>query len=253
MTEQPLAKPPLIPEHIAIIMDGNGRWAEQRGFARIYGHENGVTAIREVTTECARLGVKRLTLYAFSQDNWKRPRTEVAFLMRLLKRFLIKERGEIMENDIRLTAIGRLHELPTSVQRQLENTRTMSERNQGMNLCLALSYGGRAEITDAVRAIAQEVQDGRLQPGQIEEATIAKRLYQPGRDPDLLIRTAGEMRLSDFLLWQISYAELYVTQRCWPDFRKKDLYEALHVFASRVRKFGGLPSPAPDRTAKKPG
>jgi undecaprenyl diphosphate synthase len=252
MTE-PLAKPPLIPEHIAIIMDGNGRWAEERGFARVYGHENGVTAIREVTTECARLGLKRLTLYAFSQDNWKRPRTEVAFLMRLLKRFLIKERAEIMENDIRLTAIGRLHELPKSVQRQLENTRAMSEKNAGMNLCLALSYGGRAEITDAVRAIAQEVLDGRLKPNQIEEATIAKRLYQPGRDPDLLIRTAGEMRLSDFLLWQISYAELYVTQKCWPDFRKKDLFEAMHVFASRVRKFGGLPSPALDRTVKKPG
>ncbi|MFO0980444.1 MAG: polyprenyl diphosphate synthase [Planctomycetota bacterium] len=243
---EPLVPPAVLPEHIAIIMDGNGRWASERGFPRIFGHENGVTAIREVTTECARLGIQRLTLYAFSQDNWKRPKTEVAFLMRLLKRFVIKERAEIMDNGIRLTAIGRLHELPTSVQRQLQKTCELSAGNRGTNLCLALSYGGRAEITDAVRALARQVRDGRLEPDQIDEHTIASHLYQPGRDPDLLIRTAGEMRVSDFLLWQISYCELFVTQRCWPDFRKKDLHEALHVFARRVRKFGALPEDARD-------
>jgi undecaprenyl diphosphate synthase len=190
---------------------------------------------------CARKGLHQLTLYAFSEENWKRPKREVDLLMRLLRRFLVRERGEIMENDVRLAAIGRLHRLPADVRKELEKTREMSAANRGMVLNLALSYGGRQEILDAVRAIAQRVRAGEIEPDEITEDVVTAHLYQPDMPPpDLLIRTAGEMRFSNFLLWQVSYTELHVTQACWPEFREEHLDEAFESYAKRVRKFGGL-------------
>ncbi|MEQ8766471.1 MAG: isoprenyl transferase [Planctomycetota bacterium] len=230
-----------LPRHVAIIMDGNGRWAEQRSLPRVLGHREGVKSIREIVTESVHLGIERLTLYAFSTDNWKRPRGEVAFLMRLLKHFLIHERGEIMDNGVRLTAIGRLDGLPKAVQRELAKTSEMSADNSGTTLCLALNYGGRAEILDAVKRVAEAVRRGELDPDQIDERRFRERLYDPqASDPDLLIRTGGEMRVSDFLLWQISYSELWITQRFWPEFRKEHLHEAFSAFMNRKRRFGGL-------------
>ncbi|MBI2930584.1 MAG: isoprenyl transferase [Planctomycetes bacterium] len=230
-----------IPGHIAVIMDGNGRWAKQQGHRRIFGHENGAESVREITRECARLGVKRLTLYAFSADNWKRPDREVAFLMRLLRRYLVEERREIMENNIRFTAIGRIHNLPEDVRRELDQTIAMSRQNTGMVLCLALSYGARQELADAVRAIAEEVRAGRLDPAAIDEGTISGHLYAPGaEDPDLLIRTGGDVRVSNFLLWQISYTELWVTPVMWPEFRRERLHEAILDYSRRDRRFGQI-------------
>lgn len=229
-----------LPRHVAIIMDGNGRWAQQQGLMRTAGHEEGARSIRTVTTECARLGLERLTLYAFSHENWRRPRAEVAYLMRLLKKFLVQERPTLIENDVRLTAIGRLDDLPDTARRELDRTMEISAGHRGLNLCLALSYGGRLEIVDACRALAQQVAEGRLRPDEIDEQSIASHLYQPGRDPDLLIRTAGELRVSNFLLWQISYAELHVTPACWPDFGVEQLHAALRAYATRTRKYGGL-------------
>jgi undecaprenyl diphosphate synthase len=222
-------------------MDGNGRWAETRDLRRTRGHAEGVESVRATTRECARIGIEQLTLFAFSEENWKRPQREVSLLMRLLRRFLVGERSEIMDNNIRLTAVGRIDRLPEDVRRALDRTREMSAANSGMNLCLALSYGGQQEIVDAVRSIAERVRDGRLEPGAITAATIDDHLYQP-RMPavDLMIRTAGEMRLSNFLLWKLSYAELYVTPACWPAFREAELGHALDAYAKRVRKFGGL-------------
>jgi undecaprenyl diphosphate synthase len=229
-----------LPRHLAIIMDGNGRWAQGRGLARTSGHNEGARTIRTITTECARLGLDQLTLYAFSHENWKRPAAEINFLMRLLKRFLIDERPTLEKNDVRLTAIGRLDDLPAAARRELDKTMSLSAGNSGLNLCLALSYGGRAEIVDACRKLAREVAAGRLDPRDIDEDAISAALYQPGRNPDLLIRTAGEMRVSNFLLWQISYTELYVSPACWPEFGVDELHAALHDFATRTRKFGGL-------------
>jgi undecaprenyl diphosphate synthase len=230
-----------LPRHIAIIMDGNGRWARARGLSRTRGHAAGVESVRAVTRACARRGIGQLTLYAFSEENWKRPKREVELLMRLLRRFLMRERREIMDNDIRLTAIGRLSRLPASVAKELEASRELSKGNRGMVLNLALSYGGRQEIVDAVRAIAARVERGELSPDDITEETITAHLYQPDMPPpDLLIRTAGEMRFSNFLLWQVSYTELHVTPACWPEFREEHLDEALESYARRVRKFGGL-------------
>ncbi len=243
------AGPPQRPRHVAIIMDGNGRFAERQGLPRVKGHEAGVRTIREITEECARLGLERLTLYSFSIENWRRPRTEVLFLMRLLKRYLVDERPTMAKNRVRLTAIGRLKDLPGPVRRELEKSMALTAANDGLNLCLALSYGGRAELVDAMRAIAKDVAAGRIAPGAIDERTIANRLYQPGADPDLVIRTAGEVRVSNFLLWQISYSEFVISDACWPEFRVEHLHEALAEYARRVRKFGGLvkhgaPAPA---------
>ena len=222
-------------------MDGNGRWARERGLPRNRGHREGVNSVREITRECAKLGIRQLTLYAFSVENWKRPKNEVDFLMRMLRRFLIAERKEIMENNIRLAAIGRIHELPKEVQKELRKTREMSKNNKGMTLCLALNYGGRSEIADAVAKIAKDASEGALKPGDVNEDLISNHLYTAGMpDPDLLIRTSGEMRVSNFLLWQISYAELYVTPLCWPDFRKPQLMEAIAEYAKRERRFGGI-------------
>ncbi len=230
-----------IPRHIAVIMDGNGRWARQQGLRRILGHETGAENVREITRECARLGVGRLTLYAFSAENWRRPQSEVDALMRLLKQYLISERREIMDNDIRFKAIGRLHELPEDVRVELARTTEMSAANKGMVLCLALAYGGRHEIVDAVRRLARDVREGRCAPESIDETSIARCLYDPeAPDPDLLIRTGGDLRISNFLIWQISYAELWVTQVKWPDFHKEHLHEAIRDYSRRDRRFGGI-------------
>jgi len=230
-----------LPKHIAIIMDGNGRWAKRRGFKRIRGHEEAVKSVREITEECARLGLKQLTLYSFSTENWKRPKSEVGALMRLLGHYLVAERENIMKNNIRFTAIGQLKVLPENVQKELEISRGKSENNSGLTVCLALSYGGRDEIVRASRLLAEDVTQGRLKPEDINEEVFASRLYTQGMsDPDLLIRTAGELRISNFLLWQISYAEIWVTPVLWPDFRKEHLYEALEAYAQRERRFGAL-------------
>lgn len=229
------------PEHIAIIMDGNGRWAEGRGLRRILGHREGVNSVREATTECARMGVQSLTLYAFSVENWKRPRTEVRYLMRTLRRFLIDERATLMENNVRLCGLGRLTDMPADTLATLRETEEMTAGNDGMLLRLALSYGARTEMAQALKRASEDVVAGKLQPEDIDEETLRDYLYDPHTpDPDLLIRTAGEMRISNFLLWQISYSEFYVTEECWPGFRKEQLHEALRNFASRERRFGGL-------------
>jgi undecaprenyl diphosphate synthase len=231
----------VVPRSVAVIMDGNGRWARARGFERIKGHERGIDAVRSTVEECARLGVKALTLYAFSEENWSRPKREIELLMRLLERFLVKERPTLMNNDVRLVHAGRRERLSKKVLRILDETIAMTASNRGMTLCLAISYGGRAELADAVRTIARRVRDGELDPDAIEEGTIGSALYQPGLpDPDLLIRTAGELRISNFLLWQISYAEIWVTEVCWPDFGVEHLHEAFRDFGRRIRKFGAV-------------
>ena len=234
------------PEHIAIIMDGNGRWAEERGLRRVFGHRAGIDSVREVTTECARMGVQSLTLYAFSVENWKRPRAEVRYLMRLLRHFLVEERATLMENEVRLHCIGRLADLPQEVLTELRRTEQLTRGNPGMVLRLALSYGSRTEIADGVRALVTDVLQGEIDPGSIDDETLRQYLYDPETpDPDLLIRTAGEQRLSNFLLWQASYAEIHVSEVCWPEFRKSALLAALRDYAGRVRKFGGLISDRP--------
>jgi undecaprenyl diphosphate synthase len=230
-----------LPRHIAIIMDGNGRWAQQRGYPRIEGHRRGVQSVRAVVEECARLGLEQLTLYCFSSENWKRPRLELDLLMSLLQQFVVAERNEIMRQDIRFCTIGRTDRISPRIQKEVQTTIALSRDNPGMKLCLALDYGGRDELVQAIRNMARQAQAGTLSPEQIDETTIAKHLYTAGMvDPDLLIRTAGEMRVSNFLLWQISYAELWVTEKCWPDFRAPDLRLALQDFARRERRFGGL-------------
>jgi undecaprenyl diphosphate synthase len=234
------------PEHIAIIMDGNGRWAKSNGWKRVRGHQEGVNSVRAVTTECARLGVKSLTLYAFSVENWKRPKAEIAFLMKLLKSFLVGERPTLMENNIRLMGIGRLGDLPKESLQELRETEAMTSGHDGMVLRLALSYGSRSELADAARALAEDVQAGKLSPEQIDDETLRAYLYDPTTpDPDLLVRTAGEMRLSNFLLWQASYSELYVAPMGWPDFREPELHAAIGAYAARTRKYGGLVSDLP--------
>jgi undecaprenyl diphosphate synthase len=233
--------PRRLPHHVAIIMDGNGRWARARGLPRVEGHRRGVKAVRATIEECCRLGIGQLTLYCLSVENWKRPRAELDFLMTLLHKYLIDERAEIMEQNIRFTMIGRRQELPAKVLRELDENIRVSQNNTGMVLCLAINYGGRTELVDAVRSIVEQVRQGKLAPDEIDEATLNDALYTAGMpDPDLLIRTAGEMRVSNFLLWQISYAELWVTKRCWPDFDAPTLHQALREYGERERRFGGL-------------
>jgi undecaprenyl diphosphate synthase len=227
------------PKHIAIIMDGNGRWAKERHHIRVLGHKTGIHSVREITTECSRLHLKQLTLYAFSVENWQRPQKEVDYLMKLLKEFLIKERPLLLENAIKLTAIGRLEQLPPPVQEALYETQELTQNHKGLNLCLALSYGGRTEIIDAIQKLFHE----RLQKNSLKEAIseeeLSRFMYLPQMlEPDLLIRTGGEMRLSNFLLWHISYTELYVTSCYWPDFRKEALHLAIKDFVLRERRFG---------------
>ncbi|MGD9722151.1 MAG: isoprenyl transferase [Pirellulales bacterium] len=229
------------PRHIAIIMDGNGRWAQRQGLPRIEGHRRGVASVRRVTEECTRLDLAQLTLYCLSSENWKRPPRELEFLMHLLEQYMIEERATIMEQNIRVTVIGRRRDIPDAVQREMQKTIDMSATNTGLRLCLAINYGSRLEMVDAVTRIAEEVRAGTLEPATIDEATVADHLYTAGMpDPDLLIRTAGEMRISNFLLWQISYAEIWVTEHCWPEFRESDLHQAIRDFAARDRRFGGL-------------
>jgi undecaprenyl diphosphate synthase len=230
-----------LPRHIAIIMDGNGRWAQRQGLPRIEGHRRGVASVRRTTEECARLGIEQLTLYCLSSENWKRPQHELEFLMHLLEQYMIEERSTIMEQNIRVSVIGRRHDIPEAVQREMQKTIDMSASNSGLRLCLAINYGSRLELVDAVREIAADVAAGRLDPAAIDEETVEQHLYTAGMpDPDLLIRTAGEMRVSNFLLWQISYAEIWVTEHCWPEFRESDLHQAIRDFVGRDRRFGGL-------------
>jgi undecaprenyl diphosphate synthase len=234
-------EPERLPAHVAIIMDGNGRWARQRGLPRVEGHARGVHSVRATVEECCRLGVGQLTLYCLSSENWKRPQAELDFLMALLEQYLVQERAEILEQNIRFCTIGRRSELPPPVLKEIDENVRLSRDNTGMRLCLAINYGARTEILDAVRSLAQQVRDGALSPGQIDEGAISDALYTAGMpDPDLLVRTAGEMRVSNFLLWQISYAELWVTEKCWPDFDRATLHQALHDYARRERRFGGL-------------
>lgn len=230
-----------LPAHVAIIMDGNGRWAKQRHLPRVEGHRNGVESVRAVVRAAGEAGIKYLTLYAFSVENWNRPKEEVDTLMRYLARFLKTEIHELNRSNVRLEAIGQIYRLPEFVQDQLQKTRAALAKNNGLTLILALSYGGRTEIVEAVRSIATEVKEGRIEPAEINEKVLAGHLYtRHWPDPDLLIRTSGEMRVSNFLLWQISYAELVVTSTLWPDFRKPQLLEALEEYARRHRRFGTL-------------
>jgi len=229
------------PRHIAVIMDGNGRWAERRGLPRIEGHRHGVASVRRITEECSRLGIEQLTLYCLSSENWKRPPQELEFLMHLLQQYMIEERSTILDQDVKLLVIGRRGGIPDDVLREMDKTVAMSRDNAGLHLCLAINYGGRLELVDAVREIAGRVQSGEISAEQIDEATIETALYTAGMpNPDLLIRTAGEMRVSNFLLWQISYAEMWVTDLCWPDFDEAQLHQAIRDFAARDRRFGGL-------------
>jgi undecaprenyl diphosphate synthase len=233
--------PERLPRHIAIIMDGNGRWAVERGGERIEGHLRGADVVRATVTECCKLGVEQLTLYCFCAENWKRPAAEVNFLMALLKQYLLDERQLILDQNIRFTVIGRREGIPADVQAEMDASIAKSEANTGLTLCLAINYGGRTEIVDAVRALAALVQRGELAPEAIGEAEVSASLYTAGmRDPDLLVRTAGEMRISNYLLWQISYAELWVTPKCWPEFDAATLHDACRSFAGRDRRFGGL-------------
>jgi undecaprenyl diphosphate synthase len=230
-----------LPRHVAIIMDGNGRWAEQRGLPRIEGHRHGVESVRRVTEECSRLGIEQLTLYCLSSENWKRPPSELEFLLDLLQQYMIEQRSTIMEHNLQITVIGRRKGIPPETLAEMDKTVALSSANTGLRVCLAINYGGRAELVDAVRAIAADVRAGRLEPESIGEETINARLYTSNMpEPDLLIRTAGEMRVSNFLLWQISYAELWVTEVCWPDFDEAQLETALQSFTTRRRRFGGL-------------
>ena len=230
-----------LPRHIAVIMDGNGRWARERGLPRIEGHRRGSESVRACTAACIEAGVPYLTLYAFSKENWQRPADEVGALMLLLDRFLAERTAEIMERNIRLLAIGHLADLPGKARKRLEDTIAKSANNTALTLTLALSYGARTEIVDATRAIAREVKAGKLDPETIDEDTIASHLYTAGvPDPDLLVRTSGEMRISNFLLWQISYAEIVVTPKLWPDFAKEDLFAAMQEYARRNRRYGAI-------------
>lgn len=230
-----------IPRHVAVIMDGNGRWAKERGLPRIEGHRQGVESVRDVVRTAGKIGVGYLTLYAFSAENWSRPRLEVSALMRLLEKYLHDEIDELNENNVRLEAIGCLKDLPERVQKQLQKTRQATAQNDGMVLVLALSYGSRREITDAVRDCAKLVKDGKIAVSDINETLISNHLYTHSYpDPDLLIRTSGEMRISNFLLWQISYAELVVAPSLWPDFRKDQFLGAISEYGKRDRRFGGI-------------
>jgi undecaprenyl diphosphate synthase len=220
-------------------MDGNGRWAKQRHLPRVEGHRNGVESVRAIVRAAGEVGVKYLTLYAFSVENWNRPKEEVDTLMRYLAKFLKGEIGELNRNNVRLDAIGQIYRLPEFVQEQLQKTKAALARNSGLTLILALSYGGRTEIVEGARAIAQKVRDGQLEAAEINEQLVSQHLYTASYpDPDLLIRTSGEMRISNFLLWQISYAELVVTPTLWPDFRKPQFFEALEEYTRRHRRFG---------------
>ena len=230
-----------MPRHVAVIMDGNGRWAKARHLPRIEGHRRGADSAREIIRSAGELGIKYLTLYAFSAENWNRPKDEVDALMKYLVHYLKSETKDLLKNNVRLEVIGQIHRLPENVQEQLAKTIATLSKNNGLTLIMALSYGSRIEIVDAVRQIAEKVKQGKLDPADVTEAIISQHLWTRNiPDPDLLIRTSGEMRLSNFLLWQISYAELVITPTLWPDFRKPQFCAALEEYAKRHRRFGGI-------------
>ena len=230
-----------LPSHVAIIMDGNGRWAKERNRPRVEGHRVGAESVRAIVRAAGEVGIKFLTLYAFSMENWSRPKEEVDTLMKYLARYMKRELPELQRNNVRLEVIGQIYRLPETVQTQLRQTIEALSENNGLTLVLALSYGSRTEIVEAVRSIAEEAKQGRIEPSEIDEQTISRHLYTRNiPDPDLLIRTSGEMRLSNFLLWQISYAEFVVTQTYWPDFRRGEFFKALEEYTGRHRRFGRL-------------
>jgi undecaprenyl diphosphate synthase len=228
-----------LPRHVAVIMDGNGRWAEKRGNQRIFGHKNAVTAVRDTVEACAELGIQYLTLYAFSTENWKRPKSEVEALMSLLVSTIHSETKTLLENNIRLRTIGNIQSLPEKVQEQLMQAKTMTAGNTGLNLVLALSYGSRWEILNAIKKLAADIGEGKVQPDEVNESVFSQYLDTTEiPDPELVIRTSGEYRISNFLLWQIAYAELYFTPTLWPDFRRDHLYTAILSYQNRERRFG---------------
>ena len=248
-----------LPRHIAVIMDGNGRWAQRRHLPRVAGHRAGVESARTIIDTCARLHIPALTLYAFSMENWRRPKAEIDFLMRLLRQYLRKELPVIHRNNIRLQIIGRTEQLPEEVQTDVAKGVALTAQNSGMVLTVALNYGGRAELVDAFNAILDHFRkkasngNGALANFRVDEETIAENLYTAGLpDPDLLIRTSGELRISNFLLWQIAYAEIYVTETLWPDFRRAELYAALADYQKRERRYGGLAAERPEVPALQP-
>jgi undecaprenyl diphosphate synthase len=235
------APQPAVPRHVAIIMDGNGRWARERGMPRIKGHEQGASSVRAVTEACVELGIEFLTVYAFSTENWKRPPEEIRALFLLLEHFIAQEKPTLMQNNVRLQAIGRLHELPESCQAALNNAIEETSKNTATTLILALNYSARAELVDTVRTLCEETAAGRISPDEIDADVISQHLYTRNYpDPDLLIRTSGEMRLSNFLLWQLSYTEIHVTSKLWPDFGKEDLRAAVAEYSKRQRRYGGV-------------
>ncbi|MEM6523086.1 MAG: isoprenyl transferase [Bacteroidota bacterium] len=230
-----------IPRHIAVIMDGNGRWAKKKGAARIFGHKNAIKAVKDVTEGCAELGVDFLTLYAFSTENWSRPIEEVSGLMQLLVLTIRKELKTLLSNNVKLATIGSLKSLPSDCQNELHDAIEMTKNNTGLTLVLALSYSGRWEITEAVKAIVQDIKGGDISESEIEQDLISRYLQTRSMpDPELLIRTSGEMRISNFLLWQLAYTEIFITDKLWPDFRKEDLMQALRSFQNRERRFGRI-------------
>ncbi len=230
-----------LPRHLAVIMDGNGRWANRQGLPRLAGHQAGAATVDRVTEECARLGLEALTLYSFSSENWKRPAAEIDGLMQLCEQHLIEQRERMIRNNIRFRRIGRRDGLPASVLDAADATTEATADCSGMTLCLALNYGSRAEIVDTTRSLVQDAMEGRLDPAAIDESIVSARLDTGGLpDPDLLLRTAGESRLSNFLLWQVSYAEIVVTDVEWPNFQVEDLHAAFRTFSGRVRRFGGV-------------
>lgn len=238
----PSLDPTRIPRHIAVTMDGNGRWARRRGLPRVEGHRRGEQAVHEVVELCGELGVEYLTLYTFSTENWRRSQEEVGFLMRLIESVAHKQIGELHRKGVRLRVLGRIHELPPSLQQELERDVILTRENTGLTLNLALNYGGRAEIVDAARRLAEQVRLGYLQPEEISEERLARELYAPDLpDPDLLIRTGGQLRLSNFLLWQAAYSEIWVTDTLWPDFGRAELAVAIRNYQARERRFGAVP------------
>ncbi len=238
-SDTPLFSPETLPRHIAVIMDGNGRWAKKRSWNRIRGHREGAESARDIVRACREIGIEVLTLYAFSTENWQRPKQEILALMKLLKDFLKSELSEMMENDIRLSTIGDIERLPDDVLGVLRDVMDQTGKNQGMILNLALSYGGRDEIVRAARNMAEQARQGELQPEAITTELFSTYLYTHGMpEPDVLIRTSGEMRISNFLLWQIAYAEIFVTPTLWPDFRRQELFKLLGEYEKRERRFG---------------
>lgn len=230
-----------VPKHLAIIMDGNGRWAKKRDLPRIFGHKEGAKSVREITEACAEIGIKYLTLYAFSTENWKRPEKEIKFLMSLLYDYLTKEEKTLINNNIKFDTIGDVSKLPKKIRAKISRVKKITKNNKRMTLILALNYGSRNEITQAVKKISFLVKSGKLKTSSISESTISENLYTSKYpDPDLLIRTSGEQRISNFLLWQMAYSEIYISDVLWPDFRRKELYEAIKEYGKRERRYGGI-------------